>query len=116
MSNDKQRISVIFEKSKNKQTIPVTGVWGGPSPDGYSIVTHFYVEHNTTPNAIESTFEEDKPYNPNLGDQIKRGDITREIQTSLVMSPEQAISIGKWLAQKGQLIIDERSKRGQNDE
>ena len=32
---------------------------------------------------------------------IKRGDINREIQATLVMAPEVAISIGKWLISKG---------------
>lgn len=110
MPSDKnnKRVSVVFEKHKDAKTVPASGAWGGPSPDGNSIVTHFYVEYQTTPNSIETKIEEGKPFDPNLGDQIRRGDLTREIQTSVVMSPEQAVNIGRWLAQKGQAVLDRK--------
>jgi len=111
MAADKKRISFIFEKSKSITTIPVSGAVGGESPDGNNVIAQFYIEYLTPPNVIESEYEEGKPINPNLGNQIKRGDITREIQTTIVMTPEQAINIGEWLIKNGKNLLKKRKNR-----
>lgn len=108
MADDKKRISVVTEKNKSISTFPVTGAWGGLTPDGGNVVAHFYVEYSSIPNSIEVDYEEGQPFNPNLGNQIKRGDITREIQTNLVMTPEQAVRIGEWLKNHGLRAIEKK--------
>lgn len=110
MADDKRRISIVTEKNKPVPTLPVSGAWGGASPDGSNIVVHFYVEYVTLPNSIEADYEEGKPFNANLGNQIKRGDITREIQTNLVMTPQQAVSIGEWLKKHGQSLLNKQEE------
>ena len=111
MEENRQELSMIIEKSKNAQTMAVTGAWGGPSPDGSNIIAHFYVESHALPNVINIKPNELGAFDPNEGEQIMRGDITREIQAAMVMTPEVAISIGRWLMESGQRLLDDREKR-----
>ncbi|MEX0780086.1 MAG: hypothetical protein WD491_09725 [Balneolales bacterium] len=111
MPSEKKRVSIVFEKNKNAITVPVTGAFGNTSPDGSSVISHFFIEHPTTPNSIEIEVIEGEPINQNLGNQIKRGDFSREIQATFVMSPEQAISIGTWLKRKGEEANSIRESR-----
>jgi hypothetical protein len=108
---DKKTISFVFDKSNKALTIPVTGGWGGPSPDGTSVVAHLYVESHAVPSYLTSEIKEDQSVDPNTGERITRGDVSREIQSTLVMSPETAISIGKWLMEKGELALNIRNKK-----
>ncbi|MDZ7692866.1 MAG: hypothetical protein U5K69_17360 [Balneolaceae bacterium] len=102
-------ISVVFEKNDHARTFPVTGAWGGPSPDGQSIVVHLYTEYNSTPNSIKADVQEDGSVNVNTGERIARGDLLREIQGTMVLTPQQAIGLGKWLIDKGQQVLGNQS-------
>lgn len=110
MHEEKKELSLVIEKSKNAQTLPVTGVWGGPSPDGSNIISHFYVESHALPNVINIKADETGKFDPNHGQQIMRGDLTREIQSIFVMTPEVAISIGKWLIENGAMLKDSKDQ------
>ncbi len=41
---------------------------------------------------------------------IKRGDVIREVQATLVMTPETATSLGKWLLGHGKKAYEARQK------
>jgi len=68
----------------------------------------FYHERGSIPNVISFAVDEEGRGNPNQGDRIARGDVTREIQVTAQMSPEMAISIGQWLIDKGKEGIERR--------
>lgn len=101
-------ISIVSEKHKNAITVPVSGAWGGLSPDQTSIVVHFYVEYKTMPNIIDVEVDEHGHADPNKGKPVSRGDFTRETQATFMMTPESAISIGKWLVDKGSQALKNR--------
>ena len=109
MENENQQISLVIEKSNDAKTLPVTGVWGGPAPDGLHIIAHLYIESPAMPNVINVSADEDGRYDPNKGETIARGDFLREIQTTLVLSPEGAMSVGKWLLENGEMLRQARS-------
>ena len=108
MENEIKELSLVIEKSKNAQTMPVTGAWGGPSPDGSNIIAHFYVESHALPNVIKIKADELGKFDPNKGEQIMRGDLTREIQAVFVLAPEVAVSVGKWLQENGLALLESR--------
>lgn len=94
---DEKNITIIFEKSKNYQTYPATGAWGGVSPDGSSFVVNFYVESHSIPNYLQVPVKDDESINPNEGERINRGDFLREIQTTIVMNLETAKKVAEWI-------------------
>ena len=96
-----EKISIVYEKVPGKPTITATGAFGGPSPDNNSIIAQLYVEHTSVPSVITHNVREDRSVDLRHGDAISRGDATREIQATLVLSPEAAILLGDWLVKKG---------------
>lgn len=106
-SSNSDRISISFEESPHHHTAPVNGAWGGPTPDG-QIVAALYQERNTIPDIIEVEVQ-DGVADPSKGDRISRGDILREIQATLVMSPEAAQRIGEWLIEKSMQVQGENN-------
>ncbi|MDR8390640.1 hypothetical protein NC796_05795 [Aliifodinibius sp. S!AR15-10] len=107
MADIPKEISIVFEKNKDAITFPVSGAWGGLGPTG-SLVVHLYEEYHSTPNSITADVQEDGSVDVNKGDRISRGDITREIQGTMVLSPQQAISIGNWLINKGKEALNKQ--------
>lgn len=111
MDQDKPKnISIVTERNKNAVTIPVTGAWGGTSADQSSIVAHFFIEYKSMPNIIDVEVDDAGKADPNKGKQTTRGDVTRETQATLMMTPESAVSIGKWLMEKGSQAIAIRNQ------
>lgn len=110
----RRELSIVTERSKDSVTVPVTGAWGGPSPGdpAGTIVAHFYLEYNTTPSIINVEVDDQGRIDPNAGRRTSRGDITREVQATFMMSPEIAVSIGQWLVNKGGEMLARRSKNG----
>ena len=99
-------IKINFRKTPDHKTHPVSGVWGGATPQG-DIVCNFYIEHLEVPNTMELEI------NVATGKAIEKipdGEMayTREILTSVVLRPDIAMSIGKWLISKAEGIKKSR--------
>ena len=105
-----KKVSIVYEKVPNKPTITATGAIGGPSPDRQSIVAQLYVEHGSVPSVVSHEVREDGSFDLQHGDAISRGDVTREIQATLVLSPEAAVLLGNWLLKSGVSAIKGRGK------
>ena len=104
------KISIVYEKAPGKPTITATGAVGGPSPDRQSVVAQLYVEYASVPNVVSHEVREDGSVDLQHGDAISRGDVTREIQGTLVLSPEAAVLLGNWLLKHGIAAIMGRGK------
>lgn len=105
MEESKKEISFIYEKNKETKTVPVNGAYGGPAPDNSGVVVHFYLEYPSVPHSTDIPVTPGQlRIDPTEGRNISRGDYTREIQTTVFMSAESAIRIGKWLINKGEII------------
>ncbi len=105
-----REVSITFERSQSAVSVPVNGVWGGISND-LSVWAAFYHERGALPNYITLEVDKHGRGDPNKGDRVARGDVTREVQVTMQMSPESAISIGNWLIQKGKDAVKERESR-----
>lgn len=107
-------ISIVYDKAPGKPTISATGAIGGPSPDQKSVVVHLYVESIAVPAVVTHDVAEDGTVNmAQVSSQVSRGNMVREIQATLVLSPEAAVVIGVWLANHGKNAIE---KRGNSDD
>lgn len=98
MSNEAhkpQQITLFYEKNENYRLLPATGAFGGPTPTG-DIILEFFVERQTHPEKIILELDPSGPK------EIKRegGRLVREIQVGILLRPDRAHSIGKWLIEK----------------
>ncbi len=103
MSQNKKQFTIGFEALKDKPTYAVNGAWGGTTPDGSNIVAHVFVERYSLPNYLTYDSEADAEsvrVDRESEQRISRADITREVQASLVMTPESALRFAGWLREK----------------
>jgi len=107
---ENKKISFVFEKAKNHRTHAVNGAFGGASPDQSTIVANLYVESVATPNIMTKEVDGDGKILPDSEERITRSDVIREIQSTIVLSPQNAIQLGEFLIRHGQNAIQNRGK------
>lgn len=108
---DKGSFTIVYEEQEPRPTLPVSGAYGGYLPDGATIVVHVYTEFGTIPALSEHDVEEGGVVDLSKGNLIKRGDVTRKVLATLVLSPEAAGAFGKWLMEKAQGALAIRGKK-----
>jgi len=106
MDEVKKTVSVIYEKSKHSNTVPITGAYGGIVPDRSGIMVHFFSEYNSIPNSTELEIGEGQKIDQTKAKNISRGDITREIHFSSFMTAQAAIALGEFLIKNGNRLIN----------
>ena len=108
------KITFHYEKDEDYRLIPVNGVWGGMTPRG-DILTHFFHESYTLPKAVTHVVTSDGQ----LGEEVQRipkNEIQRKVLVGMVLTAEQAESIGKWLLAKARNVRERTLEKGGNDE
>ncbi len=108
MSAEPDSISIVYEEVENRPTIVATGAYGGPAPDGSVVVAHLFTDFGTIPSIEEYEVTEGGLVNLETGNRIKRGDVTRRVQATLVLSPESCIRLATFLQEKGRIALDAR--------
>lgn len=108
MNEPAKAVSVIYTEHPGKPTIPATGAYGGLTGDGGSVVLHLYTEYSSVPAAVRLELAEGKA--PNETSIAVKSDGVREIQATIVMSPEAAQSIGRFLIDKAKIAFEVRPK------
>ncbi len=103
-----QSLSFVYEEPPSRPVLPVQGAYGGPSPDGFSVVAQLYSEFATIPAREEVELSEGNQPRLNQGTFIKRADATRLVVATLVLSPEVAIRVGQWLVNNGRVAMEHR--------
>ena len=96
---EQKTAAIYYEERPGKPTLAVTGAFGGPSPDSRNVIAHLFVEHGMVPSVAEFEISEDGVATQLR--EIKRGEGRREIQATIVLTPEASISIGEWLMNHG---------------
>jgi hypothetical protein len=109
-------LDIVYEEVPNRPIIPVQGAFGGPSPEGFSVVAHVYAEFGTVPAREENELLAGSRVDPTKATYIRRADTTRLVEATLVFSPEAAISMGKWLASHGRAALKHRKQNQPKDE
>ena len=112
----KQEITFVYQNAENKNSIPATGAQGGPTPDGASVVANLYVEHQSIPHSVTRGIEDGKLDLTQPGREIKRGEVTRDVQATLVLTPEHAVQLGEWLQRMGNEANRRRKQNFPSDE
>lgn len=111
MEEAPNELTIVYEKAEGKRTITATGAHGGPTPDGASVVVNLYVEKASTPHHVTHEISESGQVDlSKQSGEVKRGEITREIQASLVMDPEHALQVGRFLQQNAEQAMKQRDQ------
>jgi hypothetical protein len=114
-ASNSNEVTFVYEQADGSRSLPVTGAQGGTSPDGASVVANLYVERASIPHHVSHQIESDGQINLEPSESVTRGEITREVQASLVMTPEHAIQIGQWLLNEGQKAMQARQQNFGDD-
>lgn len=112
MSDDQPNdITFVYENADSAPTISATGAHGGPAPDGASVVANLYVERASIPHHVSHQIDETGQVNlSETSEQVTRGEVTREVQASLVMTPEHAMQMGRWLQRNAKKAMKQRNQ------
>lgn len=97
MAEEMKTVDVVFEKSKNAITFCATDAFGGPIPDGTMLMVHFYSEGPPVPSYTRLEVNEQGEVNLSKGENISRGDIVREVQATMLITPKAAENLANWL-------------------
>ncbi len=111
---EKEPFSIVYEEEEGRPFIPVGGVYGSITVDGSMVYAHIYSQFSTLPAMDEYEIEADGSVDLSKGNSIRRGNLTRKVLATLVISPEVAGSMGKWLSDKSEqakVAREERSKK-----
>lgn len=98
-----------FEEAPGFRLYPCGGVWGGVNPGGV-VVANFFVDLNPNPVSVtlspdESGKAEEVERNPPVNSSHEVIRLRRQLMTGVILSPQDAISIGNWLVQQGMNAI-----------
>jgi len=104
-------ITFVYEDADEVRTIAATGAHGGPTPDGASVVANLYVERASIPHHVSHQIDERGEVDlSETSSQVSRGEVTREVQASLVMTPEHALQLAQWLQENAQQAMRQRDE------
>lgn len=98
-----RKVTFFYSKSADYKLVPATGVYGGPTPTGH-IRVEFHIDHPTNPIKLVHALTPEGRVGQELEREPPERTITREFQVGLILSPEVADSIGKWLQDKAALV------------
>jgi hypothetical protein len=114
MAEDKPEkdIAIVYVTSPNKRTLGVTGAYGGPAPDGRHVAVHLFAEYGTVP-SLETLHVSGEGALLGNPDRTMRGDVTREVLATLIMTPEHAVALGEFMVERGSMALEFRKKGGE---
>lgn len=94
-----KKVKFVFHRADDYRMVAANSVWGGITPRG-DILVEFAVETLETPENITNLVRPDGQ----LGDELSRTPretyVRRELQVGMVLSMNNAESIGQWLVAK----------------
>lgn len=111
MSSHPGTVTISYEPSPDRRTVAINGAIGGVL-NGPEVVVDLYVERGSLPDVTQGMDAQGKPM---YGTEtpITSYSKTREIQTTLVMSPEMAIGLGRYLIGLGEQAQSQYGMRRQ---
>jgi len=99
-------IKIFFRRNPDFKMMPVSGVWGGLTPQG-NVYCDFFFEKAEIPENVVMEVGEGAVPAKEVGRNPQTQMFIREVVVGLSMQPEIARSIGQWLIDKA----DEFKKR-----
>jgi hypothetical protein len=106
MGKEKKKIVLQWENNPDRKTFTATGAYGGPSPDREALIINFFIDRNSLPNYEEFEPDEHNQIRMDAGRKVSRGDFVREVQHTLVLTPNVALKIGNWLIKRSNEMLN----------
>jgi hypothetical protein len=110
MADNDHSVLIQFERSPNYKIVPADGAWGGPTPRGHVLV-NFFVDIPVSPLSVTHGLTGDGQLGPELERQPSldeaRPRVSREFEIGVLLSPEDAEGIARWLLEQVELIRGE---------
>lgn len=97
-----KKVKVHFRNAPDYKKHPATGVWGGVAPTG-NVMAEFFVDTTANPDTVDYEVSDEGKQSEvgRAGD--REGDvrlILRELQTGVILTPQDAFTVGSWFMQK----------------
>lgn len=99
LDSSSNSITFHYQNSKYLRTIKVDGAWGGLSPRS-EIQMSVYSDLIPSPSFREFEIKEDGKLGKQKRGQFSKQGIIREVEATLIMTPEVAEAVAKWLLMK----------------
>jgi hypothetical protein len=105
-SSQQKKITMSFKKSPEYKMYPAGGAWVAPTIDGNKLVVNFIIDHPSLPSYQTFPISEEGVIDlKNVIDSTSAGELEREILCGILLTPEDAISIGRFLTENGERIL-----------
>jgi len=105
-----KELEIIFEKATDYRLIAATGAWGGVSPQG-EVIFDLFVDKFDPPDSMTVRIPSDGPTEEK---KIGGERHVRESQVGVILRPDIAMIIGRWLISKAEeagISIQETEKK-----
>lgn len=107
-----KKIAFRFDRDDDYRVIPANGVWGGPTPRG-DIKVDFFYESQPLP----EEFTQEVTSGGKLRARRKgQPTFQRTVMVGIVLTAEQAESIGRWLQEKARELSERTEEKGGADD
>ena len=94
------QVTFRFSKDENYRLIPVNGAWGGVTPRGDVQVELFHENHAMPTTVVHSVTEGRVAGELKRTPKAEKTEVQRTVLAGMVLTAEQAESIGRWLQAK----------------
>ena len=102
-----QKAHVIFSRSDGYRLVPATGAWGGVSPQR-EVVVDFYIDYRRNPESVDVEMEDGKVTKETRTPEEQP--IDRVMQFGLIVRPDIARVIGKFLIERADEALDSKDQ------
>ena len=104
----KKHVSIKYQKTTDYKIIPATGAYGGSTPQG-EVMCNFYVEYLAPPDLVKL---EINPADGTSKESMKglNNSFIRELNVGVLMRPDIAKTIGKWLIEQANTTLKRTQK------
>jgi hypothetical protein len=100
-----RKIIVRYREASDYRSLPATGVFGGPTPAG-DLICNFFLETRAVPEEVEIEIDAAGAAKEKLAPTGGPEVFFREIQVGILLNPNVARSIGEWLIQRSQELLN----------
>jgi hypothetical protein len=100
-----KKFTIVLRRAPDYKIYPVGVIFGGPTPDGQSILANICVDHAAFPNYIQHPVSDEGRVDPSkIDDMAVVGDVERELLCGISLSVDQARKTIAWLSDMVQKI------------
>jgi hypothetical protein len=94
--SDNKKLTITTKRAKEYRVIPAEGALGGLTPSQMFQI-NFYLESPNIPSTVTHELLPDGKLGPQVAHEFDGGEVLRELQCAVLMTPDQAESLANWI-------------------